>query len=157
LAALSEDRTTLAELAAQFEVHPNQITDWKQEMLLRAANVFRAAPVDLAPAACEERTAGAGVGFFSSRAHQSRMAEREAMVEGKHRLSITRQAQLLGLSPGSVYYLPQSVGAADLALMRRLDELHLEHPFMGARMLRRQLQSEGIEVGRWHRVCSCCT
>ncbi len=53
------------------------------------------------------------------------------MIHRKHRLSITRQAQLLGLSRGSVYYLPQPVGAADLALLRRLDELHLEHPFMG--------------------------
>ena len=72
------------------------------------------------------------------------------MIDRKHALSVTRQARLLGLSRGAVYYLPQPVGAADLALMRRLDELHLEHPFMGARMLRRQLQSEGIQVGRRH-------
>src|SRR5271154_112778 len=78
------------------------------------------------------------------------MAGRKAMIDRKHRLSVTRQAQLLGLSRGAVYYLPQPVGAADLALMRRLDELHLEHPFMGARMLRRQLLAEGIRVGRRH-------
>jgi putative transposase len=72
------------------------------------------------------------------------------MIDRKHRLSVTRQANLLGLSRGSVYYLPQPARAADLALMRRLDELHLEHPFMGARMLRRQLLSEGIRVGRRH-------
>jgi putative transposase len=72
------------------------------------------------------------------------------MIDRKHRLPVTRQAQLLGISRGAVYYLPQPVGAADLALMRRLDELHLEHPFMGARMLRRQLQSGGLQVGRRH-------
>ena len=72
------------------------------------------------------------------------------MIDRKHRLSVTRQAQLLGLSRGAVYYLPRPVGAADLALMRRLDELHLKHPFMGARMLRRRLKSEGIQVGRRH-------
>ena len=72
------------------------------------------------------------------------------MIDRKHRLSVTRQAQLLGISRGAVYYLPQPVGAADLALMRRLDELHLEHPFMGARMLRRQIQSGGLQVGRRH-------
>ena len=72
------------------------------------------------------------------------------MIDRKHRLSVARQATLLSISRGAVYYLPQPVGAADLALMRRLDELHLEHPFVGARMLRRQLQSEGIQVGRRH-------
>ena len=72
------------------------------------------------------------------------------MIDRKHRLSVTRQATLLGLSRGSVYYLPRPVGAAALALMRRLDELHLEYPFMGARMLRRQLLAAGIRVGRRH-------
>jgi putative transposase len=65
-------------------------------------------------------------------------------------LSITRQASLLNISRGSVYYLPQPVSAADLALMRRIDELHLEHPFMGARMLRDQLNRQDIVVGRRH-------
>jgi len=72
------------------------------------------------------------------------------MIDRSHDLSVTRQASLLGISRGTVYYLPQPVSAADLALMRRLDELHLEHPFMGARMLRRHLHREGIRVGRRH-------
>ena len=55
------------------------------------------------------------------------------MIDHSHGLPITRQAGLLGMSRGSVYYLPRPVSAADLALMRKLDELHLEHPFMGAR------------------------
>ena len=49
-----------------------------------------------------------------------------------------------------MYYLPRPVSAADLALMRELDELHLRHPFMGARMLRDQLALKGIKVGRRH-------
>jgi len=72
------------------------------------------------------------------------------MIDRDHDLSITRQAQLLAISRGTVYYLPRPVSAADLALMRRLDELHLEHPFMGARMLSRHLAREGIHVGRRH-------
>src|SRR6185503_2017149 len=63
---------------------------------------------------------------------------------------ITRQASLLNISRGSVYYLPQPVSPADLALMRRIDELHLEHPFAGSRMLRDMLKAEGCEVGRRH-------
>ena len=72
------------------------------------------------------------------------------MIDRKHVLPITRQAELLSISRGSVYYLPRPVSEADLALMRRIDELHLEHPFMGARMLRDQLHRDGIKVGRKH-------
>lgn len=72
------------------------------------------------------------------------------MIDRSHNLPITRQAQLLNMSRGAVYYLPRSMSAADLTLMRRIDELHLESPFMGARMLRRQLQREGVHVGRRH-------
>jgi putative transposase len=72
------------------------------------------------------------------------------MIDRSDDLSITRQAELLGISRGAVYYLPRPVSPADLALMRKLDELHLEHPFMGARMLRRQLARQGINAGRRH-------
>jgi putative transposase len=57
---------------------------------------------------------------------------------------------LLKVSRGSVYYPPKPVSEADLGLMRRIDELHLKHPFMGARMLRDQLAHEDIHVGRRH-------
>lgn len=72
------------------------------------------------------------------------------MIDRDHPLSVSRQARLLNISRGSVYYLPRSVSAADLALMRRIDELHLEYPFMGARMLRDQLYLQGTRVGRRH-------
>lgn len=72
------------------------------------------------------------------------------MIDRTEKLSIRRQAQLVGISRGSVYYLPKPVSAADLDLMRRMDELHLKYPFMGARMLRDQLNSQGFSVGRKH-------
>ena len=72
------------------------------------------------------------------------------MIDRDHKLSITLQASLLNISRGTVYYLPQSVSPADLALMRRIDELHLKHPFMGARQLRDQLDRQGIHAGRRH-------
>ena len=72
------------------------------------------------------------------------------MIDRDHDLPITQQARLLNISRGTVYYLPQPVSPADLALMRRIDELHLEHPFMGARSLRRQLARQGIHSGRRH-------
>jgi putative transposase len=72
------------------------------------------------------------------------------MIDKNHTLSITRQAKLIGISRGSVYYRAKEVSERDLELMRRIDELHLEHPFMGARMLRDQLTRSGFAVGRKH-------
>jgi putative transposase len=65
-------------------------------------------------------------------------------------MPITRQCQLLGVARSTLYYQPQPVSEADLRLMRRLDELHLEHPFLGSRKLARLLNDEGFEVGRRH-------
>lgn len=78
------------------------------------------------------------------------IVERKAMIDGSHALSISHQAQLAGISRSSVYYLPKPVNLSVLMLMRRIDELHLEYPFMGARMLRDQLNREGYDVGRKH-------
>src|SRR4051794_21216038 len=72
------------------------------------------------------------------------------MIDRTHELPITQQAKALGISRGSVYYLPRPVPAADLAIMRRIDELHLEFPFAGSRMLRDLLNKEGIRTGRCH-------
>ena len=72
------------------------------------------------------------------------------MIDRTHPLPITRQAAALGISRGSVYYVPRPVSDADLALLRRLDALHLEFPYAGARLLRRLLRREGVAVGRRH-------
>ncbi len=72
------------------------------------------------------------------------------MIDRKHDLPVSRQAAVLGISRGSVYYLPRTVGDADLALMRRIDELHLDYPFAGRRMLQGLLKQEGHQVGRLH-------
>ena len=72
------------------------------------------------------------------------------MIDRTHTLSVSRQAALLDISRGAVYYLPRPISETDLARMRRIDELHLQHPFMGARMLRRMLALEGVHVGRRH-------
>jgi putative transposase len=72
------------------------------------------------------------------------------MIDRNHDLPVSRQARELGISRGSVYYLPRPTSSDDLALMRRIDEMHLEYPFAGARMLRDLLAGEGIRVGRLH-------
>jgi putative transposase len=72
------------------------------------------------------------------------------MIDRSDKLPVVRQCQLLGLSRSSIYYTPQPVSESDLALKRRIDELHLNHPFAGARMLRDLLRLEGTQVGRRH-------
>ena len=72
------------------------------------------------------------------------------MIDRNHQLPVIKQCAALGISRGSIYYEPVAVSADDLALMRRLDELHLEHPFAGSRMLRDLLAAEGSKIGRRH-------
>jgi putative transposase len=72
------------------------------------------------------------------------------MINRSDKLPVVRQCALLNLSRSSVYYTPKPVSESDLALMRRIDELHLNHPFAGARMLRDLLRLEGVSVGRRH-------
>ena len=72
------------------------------------------------------------------------------MIDRTHELPVTRQAQVLKLSRSSGYYQARPVSAADLLIMRRIDELHLDYPFAGSRMLRDLLALEGIKTGRLH-------
>ena len=70
------------------------------------------------------------------------------MIDREHELALTRQAKILKLSRSGLYYRPRPVPPADLAVMRRIDELHLDYPFAGSRMLRDLLRGEGVEIGR---------
>jgi putative transposase len=70
------------------------------------------------------------------------------MIDREHELALTRQAALLKLSRSSVYYRARAVAPAALAVMRRIDELHLAYPFAGSRMLRDLLRGEGVAIGR---------
>lgn len=72
------------------------------------------------------------------------------MIDRGHALPLVAQARQLGISRGSIYYLPRPVSDSDLAIMRRIDELHLLYPFAGSRMLRDLLRQEGMLVGRLH-------
>lgn len=70
------------------------------------------------------------------------------MIDRHHELPVSCQAELLGISRGTVYYRPEPISDAQHRLMRRIDELHLEHPFAGSRMLRDLLNRRGFTVGR---------
>ncbi|WP_373444024.1 IS3 family transposase [Sphingobium sp. Z007] len=157
LAAVKGEKT-LAELSQQFDVHANQITTWRTQLLEGAAGVFGVEGAsEAAEPAIDVKTLHAKIGEltlvndFLRRAREGgTVAERKAMIDRSHALPLTRQARELGMSRGSVYYLPKPVSVADLGTVRRIDELHMEFPFAGSRMLRDLLLQEGIKVGRLH-------
>ena len=72
------------------------------------------------------------------------------MIDRDHDLSLVRQAKVLNISRGAVYYKPRPVSPEDLAVMRRIDELHLDYPFAGSRMMRDFLNRAGVSIGRRH-------
>ncbi len=72
------------------------------------------------------------------------------MIDRTHQLPVSRQCQVLSLARSTAYYRAQPASGVDLAIMRRIDELHLEHPFAGSRMLRDMLRREGTAIGRKH-------
>ena len=121
---------TLAELSQQFDVHANQITTWRTQLLEGAAGVF--GPGGGAEPAIDVKRLHAKIGeltlendFFDRSARQGgSVAERKAMIDRAHDLPVSRQARALGISRGSVYYLPKPASVIDLAIMRRMDELH---------------------------------
>jgi transposase-like protein len=121
VAAIKGERT-LAELAQLFDVHPNQIAQWRTQLLDGASGVFgEAAKTEAAPA-LDVKTLHAKIGEltlendFVRGARQGRsLGERKAMIDRTHRLSVGRQAKALGISRGSVYYLARPTSDADLA------------------------------------------
>ncbi|WP_192799347.1 IS3 family transposase [Brucella tritici] len=157
LAAIRGEQT-LVELSQQFDVHANQIKQWKDQLLEGATGVFGdEAKAKPAGPSIDVKTLHAKIGeltlengFFVQCARQGGIAGRKEMIDREHKLSVVRQARLLGFSRGSVYYSPRPVSDGDLALMRRIDELHLEYPFAGSRMLQGLLKGEGLETGRLH-------
>jgi putative transposase len=72
------------------------------------------------------------------------------MIDRTHNLSVVRQCRILRLARSTAYYQPVPISLTDLALMRRIDELHLNYPFAGSRMLRDMLRREGQTIGRKH-------
>ncbi|HME56944.1 MAG TPA: IS3 family transposase [Terracidiphilus sp.] len=153
LAAIKGEKT-LAELAQQYDVHPNQITAWKAQVLDGVAVLFGGGAAEAAPTV-DVKVLHAKIGeltlendFLGRCAQQSGLAERKAMINRGHELSLGRQTELLGLSRSTLYYEPRPVPPAELAIMRRIDALHLDYPFAGSRMLRDLLRGEGVAIGR---------
>ncbi|MFN0098524.1 MAG: IS3 family transposase [Gemmatimonadaceae bacterium] len=158
LAALKGE-ATMAALAKRFDLHAHQITPWREQLLAGAGEVVAAGgkpaapPVDVTALHAKSGEITLENDFFRTCARQGRVARglhRQEMIDRTHALPIARQAVALGIRRSGIYYTPAPPAEADLVLMRRLDALHLEMPWWGARGLRRMLAPEFPGVGRRH-------
>ncbi len=157
LEALRE-RDSVQAIARRHELHPNQVSKAAAARQLAggirgrwAAEAGRGARGEDPRAACEDRRADGRAGFLSSRARALSRAEWVGMIERDGPLSLSRQCTLLKVSRSSQYYRPKGESAENLALMRRMDELHMAYPFYGSRQMMRHLRREGLKAGR-HRI-----
>ncbi|WP_420636246.1 IS3 family transposase [Candidatus Palauibacter sp.] len=159
LEALRE-RDSVQAIARRHELHPNQVSTWKRQLLEGLPEVFAGgAGRKLAREhEAKVRELHAKIGeltverdFFRRGPQALSRSERVRMIERDGPPSLSRQCALLGVSRSSRYYRPKGESAENLALMRRMDELHMDYPFYGSRQMMRHLRREGVVVGR-HRI-----
>jgi len=153
LAAIQGEKT-MVELVQQFDVRANQIKQWKDQLLDGAADVFDDGRKETVEPVVDVKNLHAKIGkltlennFLAGALGKPGLL---TMIDRNHKLPVSHQARILRISRGSVYYMPQPASAFDLALMRRINELHLDYPFAGSRMLQGLLNAEGHDVDRLH-------
>ncbi|MCC1495133.1 transposase [Cognatishimia sp. F0-27] len=161
LAALKGDKT-MRERATQFDNHPSQIKQWKDQLLDQVTDVFNDKPKASKEPEIDVKSLHAKIGqltlenvFLGRSARQGRsVGESKEMTNRDHKLGLSRQAELLGISNGSLYNESRPTSEDDLKLMRRIDELHMEYLFAGSRMKKGLFRQEGFTTGRLH-VATC--
>src|SRR6476646_10389033 len=137
MAALSGEKT-LAELSAEFGVHPTMISDWKQELVKRAGELF--ARGNRAPAVGDAQK-------VIDDLHR-KIGQLQVECDFLAGQPVGRQCVLLGVARSSFYYRPRPESAEELELLKRLDRMFTDHPGYGSRRLQVALLREGVSVGR---------
>ncbi len=133
---------TAAEIAKAYDVHPNLVAVWKKQALEQLPSIFAGAGAARPDSDPEKDSLYQEIGKlkveldFLKKEWPGTVEDKRRWVDAQHpQLSIGRQCELLGLARSSYYYQPRPESEENLALSRRLDELYLEHPFLGSRRL----------------------
>ncbi|MFM2623650.1 IS3 family transposase [Vibrio owensii] len=154
LAAAKGDKT-VTELAQKYNLHANQISTWKKELLENAAMIFASESqlskdnteeVDKLHAKIGQLTMENG--FFGQSARSLDRAQRKLSLVKSTPLPIKRQCELLNIARSTAYYQPIGLSVEEIELRRIIDEIHLQYPFMGSRRVRTELAKKGHNVNR---------
>ncbi|QNX00010.1 IS3 family transposase (plasmid) [Acinetobacter seifertii] len=155
LAAIKAEKT-LAELSSEFDVHQNQIIDWKNQLISASSQAFDQSkapsepPIDLKKLHAKIGEQALEIGFFRRCVEETWPLQPQKLIDHSLQISVSKQAKLLKVSRGCYYYRPKPVSSSDLKLMRCIDELHMQYPFAGSRMMRDLLNRQGHHIGRRH-------
>ncbi|WP_338841644.1 IS3 family transposase [Acinetobacter lwoffii] len=155
LAAIKAEKT-LAELSAEFDVHQNQIIDWKNQLISASSQAFDQSkaptepPTDLKKLHAKIGEQALEIDFFRRCVEETGSLQPQKLIDDSLQISVSKQAKLLKVSRGCYYYPPKPVSESDLKLMRCMDELHMQYPFAGSRMMRDLLNRQGHHIGRRH-------
>jgi putative transposase len=158
-AALREDKT-FSQIAAEYEIHPNQVSQWRDQALAGMSGLFsRSKETDWAAKEAaheqEKQELYAEIGRLTTQlswlkkklANSLSRAERLALVEReKGEVSVGVQCELLSLHRSGVYDVPRPVDERTLLIQRRIDEIYTACPFYGIRKITAQLRGEGLVV-----------
>jgi len=152
------ERSAIEQLAKKYELHPNQITNWKQEFLANAEAAFVSArESDASKSVVETEKLYAQIGQLKAENDWLKKAAviprsvRMAMVKPYKGISTSKQCELLGVCRSMLYHKPQREKAEDLKIMRLLDEQYFHTPFYGIRRIKQWLMRHGYDIN-WKRV-----